>query len=74
MNFVKEGSGSLLNSMGIPVGKTEEERCVWQLLNNQGEPVQLGDQRLNQIAALTYSAQSCKRIFAILEGAVLPGE
>ena len=34
--------------------------------------MQLGDQRLNQIAALTYSAKSCKRIFAILEGAVLP--
>ena len=42
---------------------TKEERDVADLLFNDQLSVPMGDQRLNNIAALTYNSQQCDRIF-----------
>lgn len=66
----------------VEVGKTiitkemEDERRTHDLLF--GEHVELnmnmGDQRLNQLSALTYNADSCDRMFALIERALSPTE
>lgn len=54
---------------------TAEEKQVAELLfNNNIQGLALGDQRLNFLAALSYNAQVCEKIFAMLEKAISPTE
>lgn len=52
---------------------TEETRQCAAILYNDGD-IQLGDRRLNHLAALTWNAQSCDNIFRLLENAISPTE
>ena len=50
----------------------EEKQCADLLFSDV--TVNMGDQRLNSMAALTYNMQSCESIFAIVEKALNPSE
>ena len=54
----------------------EDERRTHDLLFGEGleQNINMGDQRLNQLAALTYNADSCERMFALIEKALEPTE
>lgn len=54
--------------------QTSEEKQVAQLLFDDTVDVVLGDQRLNILAAHTYNAGMCEKIFVMLEKAVSPAE
>lgn len=54
----------------------EDERRTHDLLFGPGieQNIGMGDQRLNQLAALTYNSDSCERMFALIERALEPTE
>jgi len=58
------------------VKEMEDERRTHDLLYGPDSELNLnmGDQRLNQLAALTYNSSSCERMFALLEKALEPTE
>ena len=62
-------SSVVKQTLGLqPVLRTDSERSVWSFIHEeQQQQVRLGDKRLNNIAALTYNADTSGRIFAILE-------
>jgi hypothetical protein len=52
---------------------TDDERQMAAILYNDAD-INFGDKRLNSIAALTWNAGACQRIFAVLEKATVPTE
>jgi hypothetical protein len=52
---------------------SDEERQVATILYNDND-ISMNDKRLNSVAALTWNSQSCSRIFALLEKAIIPTE
>jgi ENTH domain len=54
----------------------EDERRTYDLLFGEGveQSINMGDQKLNQLAALTYNSDSCERMFALIERALIPTE
>eukprot|EP01039_Chlorochromonas_danica_P006990 gene6990-7733_t len=52
---------------------SEEERSCANLLFNEND-ILMGDQRLNNLAAMTYNARSCQAIFNLVEKAISPEE
>lgn len=52
---------------------TEEEKLCAAVLFNDLD-IFMGDKRLNHLAALTWNAQSCDRLFAMVEKAIVPAE
>ncbi|RYG62931.1 hypothetical protein EON64_16940 [archaeon] len=53
-------------------GSEEGKACALILFTDQD--IQMNDQRLNNLAALTYNSKSCENIFAELEKAITPTE
>jgi len=53
-------------------GSEEEKQCAGILYNDTD--IQMGDKRLNSLAALTYNMASCQRIVTMLEKAINPTE
>ena len=53
-------------------GSAEEKACSSVLFNDT--PVEMGDARLNNIAALTFNTGTCEKIFGVLNKAILMQE
>ncbi len=53
-------------------GSEEERACVEIIFSDID--ISMGDKRLNSLAARTYNANSCEKIFALLEKALSPQE
>ena len=75
-------TGKAMMAKAVEVAKTvtakamEDEKRTHDLLFGDGtqQSVNMGDQRLNQLAALTYNSDSCDRMFALIERALIPTE
>jgi len=70
-------TSSIKQAAGLePKITTPDERQTYDLLfkHNEQSLLQLHDQRLNNIGALTYNQDTCERIFALLENALITSE
>lgn len=58
--------------MTLSQSTQETKECAAILYNDSD--IQMGDRRLNHLAALTWNSQSCDNIFRLLENAISPTE